>query len=186
MNAMHTSVFSLFLASHPGILHRRTTTPLARHRSGPWQRLTARQRLHSAWQRDVPRQRSRRTAKATATAKKDDARQLSRGTTKALPSVSGKTHGKGCVAGHGIAVRSLSCVDARQCLCCVFRGLCRAVIAHDKACLSGTIRGLAGLASKGHRWHLLPLLCGHDPPGLSDTRRTRGSKRNSKHAKGSA
>jgi hypothetical protein len=41
------------------------------------------------------------------------ARQFFQGTAEALPSLSGKTHDKGCIAGHGIAVRSLSCVDAR-------------------------------------------------------------------------
>jgi hypothetical protein len=68
----------------------------------------------------------------------DSARQRFLGTAEALPSSSGKTHGKGCIAGDGIAVRSLSCVDAQQWLCRLNCPLCRAGMAHGNEALSGS------------------------------------------------
>jgi hypothetical protein len=52
--------------------------------------------------------------------------------------VLGETHGKVCVAGHDFAVSPLPCVDARQGLCRVFCGLCRATCPHGKVLLSGS------------------------------------------------
>jgi hypothetical protein len=91
-----------------------------------------------AWQRGSARQSTDARQCFGRTAKKQDARQRSTGTAKPLPSIRGETHGKVCIAGHGIAVWPLPCVDARQCRCRVFSGHCRATCPHGKVLLSSS------------------------------------------------
>jgi hypothetical protein len=56
-----------------------------------------------------------------------------------LPCEFGKAHGKEYVGVRDTAVRSLSCVHARQSLCRAFWPLCRAGMAHGKALFSGSV-----------------------------------------------
>jgi hypothetical protein len=77
----------------------------------------------------------------------NSARQRILGTAEALSSSSGKTLDKGCIAGDGIAVRYLPCVDAQQCLCRVNCPLCHASMVHGNEALSGSASRSATEAS---------------------------------------
>jgi hypothetical protein len=68
----------------------------------------------------------------------------SRARQRPLPCIYGSAHGKDYVAVRGVAVGTLPRVDARQRLCRVFVGLCRAGTTHGKDMLSGSDTSEAG------------------------------------------
>jgi hypothetical protein len=78
-----------------------------------------------------------------------NARQRYPTTAETLPSVSGMTHGNEDIAGDDTVVRSLPSVDARQSRCRAYCALCRAMMSHGKASISGSEVGRQAKPNKG-------------------------------------